>query len=65
MASEKEMVLNLLDRYEEILQDIHIYGSDYPDSADGYNYLIGIAERIRRKALSIGLTDLSPLPAKK
>ncbi|MDR0943237.1 MAG: hypothetical protein LBM41_01750 [Ruminococcus sp.] len=65
MATDHELINTYVIQYQEALQDIKIFGLQYPDNKDGYNALIDIAKRTYERALAVGMDTLAPLPPKK
>ncbi|MDR0986763.1 MAG: hypothetical protein LBL98_03575 [Ruminococcus sp.] len=62
MASEYELALQLTDQYLDYLTEIELFDLKYPDNVDGHNVLVKLASKTRKKALSVGLKDIDPLP---
>jgi hypothetical protein len=62
MASDKELLHNCVLQYQELLQDIRIFGNENPDNIVGYNYLIAMASRVLERAQYLGIKNLQPLP---
>jgi hypothetical protein len=65
MATEYELRNVYILEYQSILKQIAFFGLKYPDSKEGYNALIDVAEDIKQRAEAAGCTSLAPLPARK
>jgi hypothetical protein len=57
-----ELVDKYINLYDEMLLEAKSFISDYPDNIDGYNRFLDLALKFRRRAVSAGAKDLSPMP---
>jgi hypothetical protein len=65
MATANELLSIYVLEYQSILSKIALFGFQYPNSIEGYNALVDVAEDIKQRAEAAGYTSLAPLPKRK